>query len=467
MKINTSYSVRIYHYNHIFKDTVSIYRSAVDFFIEVCLAEWDRFTDLAHPQESTSIMESLTIATAKRPAVPYDFAKADPRFYKMPSYLRRNAIAEAYGKVCSYKSNLAGWKAADPASRGEKPSYPKAGYVYPVLYKSNMYQSTDDLYIFMIKVYINNTWDWLKIHVCKSDVDYINRHCSGRKRLSPTLQKRGKAWSLDFAFQEKVDLPNIPVEEQAILAVDLGINNACTCSVMSSDGAILGRKFLKLPREYDSLWHVIGKIKKAQRLGARNPKTLWARAKGLNDRIAVLTAQFIIDTAVLYNADVIVMEHLDLNGKKHGSKKQRLALWRARYVQAMVMDKAHRLRMRFSTVNAWGTSRLSFDGSGKVLRGKESERTNKNYSLCEFQNGKVYNCDLNATYNIGARYFIRELIKSLPETARLAIEAKVPQCAKRSTCTLSTLFSLHAVLPELAQESAESGLYGGRAVRCA
>ena len=467
MNLISQYGVRITRYSCIFNDTVEIYRRAVDFFIDVCLREWEQFSDLKYQTESTAVMERLTVTTKNRISVPYDFTKADKRFYKMPCYLRRSAIAEAYGKVCSYMSNLSNWEAEDLLTRGERPTAPKAGYVYPVLYKDNMYAGTDNPYIFKVKAYTRNTWDWLAVRVRKSDVDYIKRHCASPKQLSPTLRKRGKVWSLDFAFEEKVTLPNTPVVEQTVLAVDLGIKNACTCSVMSSDGTVLGRRFLKLPREYDSLWHVVNKIKKAQRLGARNPKTLWARAKGLNDRISVLTAQFIIDTAVLYNVDVIVMEHLDLQNKKHGSQKQRLALWRAKYVQAMVEHKAHANGMRISHVNAWGTSRLAYDGSGKVLRGKESERTYGNYSICEFQNGKTYNCDLNASYNIGARYFIRELIKPLSVTARLPIEAKVPQCSKRSTCTLSTLISLHAVLLDLAPEDAESGLYGGRAVRYA
>ena len=41
---------------------------------------------------------------------------------------------------------------------------------------------------------------------------------------------------------------------------------------------------------------------------------------------------------------------------------------------------------------------------------------------------------------------IREILKSLPAKVRLAIKAKVPQLAKRSTCTLSSLFSLNAEL---------------------
>ena len=124
--------------------------------------------------------------------------------------------------------------------------------------------------------------------------------------------------------------------------------------------------------------------------------------------------------------------------------RQRLHHWRANDVQNIVAGKAHRLHMHISRVNAWGTSRYAFDGSGKVLRGSEVEL--ETWSLCKFQNGKIYNCDLNASYNIGARYYIREIIKSLPARERLRIEAKVPQCSKRSTCTLSTLISLNAEL---------------------
>ena len=142
-----------------------------------------------------------------------------------------------------------------------------------------------------------------------------------------------------------------------------------------------------------------------------------------------------------YHVHVIVFEHLDRKGKKGGSKKQKLHLWRSQYVQSMVTNKAHRAGMRISHVNAWGTSRLAFDGSGRVERG-----INGNYSICRFSTGKEYHCDLNASYNIGARYFIRELIKSLPVTAGLDVLAKVPECSKRSTCTLSDLIRLNAVL---------------------
>ena len=155
-----------------------------------------------------------------------------------------------------------------------------------------------------------------------------------------------------------------------------------------------------------------------------------------------------MDIAVLYNADVIVFEHLDKNGKVRGSKKQKLKMWRSQEVQSVVTNKAHRLSMRISHVCAWGTSKFAYDGSGRVLRGKDGGFST--YELCRFQNGKTYNCDLSASYNIGARYFIREILKSCSVMDRLGIEAKVPQCAKRSTCTFSTLISLNAELTPLA-----------------
>ena len=441
MDIVSTYSIKIKEYNHLFKESIKQYRSAVKFFVDVCLREWNEISQISSPQCRNSYVESKTIITKKRKVVLYSFNNI---CYKMPVYLRRAAISEALGKVSSYKSNLSNWEHEDKRIRGKRPTLTKIGNIYPALYKPNMFLRIDD-YTAKIKVYRNNTWDWIRVRLRKSDVDYIKRHCSNLKECSPTLQKRGKQWYLDFAFKQTVKLNSTPIREQTILAVDLGLNSCATCSIMRSDGTVLGRKFLHLPKEYDSLRRKIEHIKKAQKCGSRNVSNLWAYAKGVNDDIAVKTARFIIDNAILYNVDCIVFEHLDLGGKKRGSHKQRLSLWKARYVQQMVEHKAHANGIRISTINAWGTSRLAYDGSGKVLRGQESERCNS-YSECEFQTGKIYNCDLNATYNIGSRYFVREILKTLPARVRQHAEVNIHGCAKRSTCTLATLISLNGVL---------------------
>ena len=384
----------------------------------------------------------MTHPTARRPHVPHAFDTADKRFYKFPSYLRRAACMEALGKVSAYKSTLEVW---EKTKEGRRPGAPKAGYVYPCLYRDNMYKEGEP-YTAKIKVYIRNTWDWLAVGLRRSDVDYVTRHCGSMKQSSPTLQKRGKEWFLDFLYTEESVITKKEVRDQIILAVDLGIHNACTCACLLPDGTVAGRRFLRLPAEEDCLKKTVNRIKKAQQHGNRKMPRLWARAVGINDDIAVKTAAFIMEAAASFHADVIVFEHLDRAGRKRGSKRQRLHMWKADYVQNMVESKAHRLGRRVSRICAWNTSRLAYDGSGKVKRGKESEHTNGSCSVCEFPTGKIYNCDLNASYNIGARYFIREILKSLPERERLAAEAKVPASARRSTCTLSTLINLHAVL---------------------
>lgn len=435
MKLFTSYKVKIKGYHHIFKETVALYRSAVDFFIDVCLKEWENITGFEKSLARMNYVECISHSTKEHPEVRYDF---DRRFYKFPSYLRRGAIMEAIGKVSSYKSNLGNWM---EHKSGKEPSVPKAGCVYPCLYRDNMYEQTD-AYKARIKIHIRNTWDWIDIDLKRSDADYIERHCSTRKKCAPTLQRKGKQWYLVFPFEEKTVLNSTDIRKQRVLSADLGINNACTLSVMCADGTILCRKFLKLSEESDRLAHSLNRIKKAQQHGNYKTPGLWARSKGINKDIAVKTAAFIMETAVLYDVDVIVFEHLERNGRKRGSKKQCLHMWKCREVQSIVTGRAHRLGMRISHVNAWGTSRLAYDGSGYVERG-----INGNYSICRFSNGKIYNCDLSASYNIGARYFIREIIKSVPAKVRLCIEAKVPQCNRRSTCTYSTLISLNAVLP--------------------
>ena len=437
MQIYTTYKVKIKHYNHIFKDTVAVYRNAVDYLIDVCDANWDELSKIDGSLNKQRYIETLVHATKDNPVPMYDF---DKKFYKMPSYLRRGAISEAIGKVSSYRSNLANWE-LNP--NGKKPSMPKAGYVFPSMYRTVMYNQTDT-YEAQIKVYIRNTWDWITVQLRKSDMDYIRRRCKERKQCAPTLQKRGKEWFLDFPFEENVKLCKTNIKDQTVVAVDLGINSAATISVMRSDGTILGRHFCKFPKETDHLTHSINRIKKAQQHGNFKTPRLWAKAKGINHDIAIKTANFIVDVAVLYNADTIVFEHLDRKGKLKGSKKQRLHMWRCKEVQSIVINKAHRLGMHISHICAWGTSKLAYDGSGYVSRGRNGGFNT--YELCRFSNGKVYNCDLSASYNIGARYLIRELLKSVPEKARLRIEAKVPQCSKRSTCTFSTLVSLNAVL---------------------
>ena len=86
---------------------------------------------------------------------------------------------------------------------------------------------------------------------------------------------------------------------------------------------------------------------------------------------------------------------------------------------------------------------------GKYIVGDDGKSLGLPYSIVRFSSGKFYNADLNAAYNIGARYYIRLLLDFL--RARLSSEdfgvllAKVPACSARSRCVLADLISLWGV----------------------
>lgn len=46
MQIYTTYKVKIKHYNHIFTDTIMVYRKAVDYLINVCNDNWEDISRL-------------------------------------------------------------------------------------------------------------------------------------------------------------------------------------------------------------------------------------------------------------------------------------------------------------------------------------------------------------------------------------------------------------------------------------
>jgi IS605 OrfB family transposase len=226
--------------------------------------------------------------------------------------------------------------------------------------------------------------------------------------------------------------------------VDLGINTDATCSVMNVEGAILSREFVNFASDKDHLYHTLNKIKKVQqRYGSNNVSKLWRYAKFYNEELARKIAKQIVYLATKYQCDVIIFEYLDMKGKKRGSKKQKLQMWKKNTIQRIVEHKAHKHGIRMSHICAWGTSKLAFDGSGVVLRGKNANLPT--YELCKFSNGKIYNCDLSASYNIGARYFIREIQKILPVKVWSDIVAKVPECQKRTQCTYATLLEINKI----------------------
>lgn len=307
-------------------------------------------------------------------------------------------------------------------------------------------EGSEDFTRALIKVRQGKAWVWCLVHLRPDQAWKIKEMSDLMRRCAPTLEKRGKAWFLRFAFEKRVQLTDAPVGEQRICAVDLGVNTPATCCVMEPDGTVVARSFIDFPTERGHLDSNVNRLRKAQSKGSRRMPRKWRRINHLNEEISRRTARAIVDLAIEYSCTHVVFEHLgNIGGKKRGSRKWRLHLWRARDVQARVERHAHLWGMRISRVCAWGTSRLAFDGSGRVRRGREiTPRAGRSfgYGWVEFSSGKLYAADLNAAYNIGARFFIRALLKALPAKVESRVLAKVPRCEKRSSCVLSDLISL-------------------------
>ena len=432
MQIVSSYGVEIRKQNIPVRQTLEIYRQAVSYLTEIYEQVWTELKMISEAKKRFNAAEHL-VHTTKKNQARFGF---DIRFPKMPSYLRRAAIQHALGSVSSYETRLEQWGATGELSG--KPHLTCENHAMPVFYRDVMYregtEGKDEAYL---KLYDGHDWRWFCVCLSHTDMEYLRRNWYGKKASAPTLEKRHHKYFLRFSYTEEMTLTQTSVKDQIICSVDLGINTDAVCTIMRADGTVLGRKFIDFPSEKDRMYRTLGRIRRFQRKhGAAQTGGRWSYTRRLNIELSRKIAGAVVKYAWENHVDVIIFEYLEMNGRISGSKKQKLHLWRKRDIQKRCEHQAHRKGMRISRICAWNSSRLAYDGSGTVLR------DGKNHSLCTFQTGKRFNCDLSASYNIGARYFIRELLKPLPVTERSLLEAKVPSVKRRTSCVYADLREL-------------------------
>ena len=433
MKIHTSYTAFIRGQlsdsdpcapvlNDLMGCTAQLCLSALKFCCRVFLEHWDVLKPLRDPERKTAA-EALIHTTKHNDA---QYPEFDVRFHGLPSGVRRAIRNDALGRVSSYVSNHKNWEALKPSERGAEPTLG-----LPSRYQLTFYQTerkTEGLKRgqILLKLYNGKTWEWYTFLIKPSDARYLARMAERHAMLSPMEEKVRGAYRIRYCFEDKREL--VSDENKLyyrILAVDLGINAAATWSVMTADGTVHARGVIHARAEEDRLWHILNRVRKYQRR-KKHPKSIYRFVRHANRALSICTARFLMAVAELYNVDCIVFEHLDNTGSARGRLASRIHHWRACDVQHRVETMAHRDGMRLSRVCAWVTSKLAFDGSGKVIRDKH------NHSICTFANGKQYNCDLSASYNIGARFFLRELKKVYPDL-------EMPATPQR---TLSTLYDV-------------------------
>ena len=442
MKIVSSYSIKLTGDLKALENSILIYREALAFIIPIVDNHWNEMKDFEFSNERNNYVEKLIHSTNDNKAV-YNF---DEEFHKFPSYLRRAVVARSIGIVSSYHSNLINWeeKKRELEGTGQKiPQLPRLStrhYDYPAYYKNNLFRDFNpETQTIKLKVFKNNDWVYEIYSLKTSDCNYYKKKLANKKQNVPTIRKKGRRFYAEFSYEENVPLINQD-DIKKICAIDLGIGTDATCSIMSEDGTIHARKFIHFSEEHDRLDTQLGRIKRNQRRGNKRNKRLWKRVSGISQDIADKTANAIFEFGNEHGVDVFVLEFLEFKGKQ---AVKRAHFWRYKRIYSVLRMIAHRHGLRISRVSARNTSKLAFDGSGIVKRGsKVSEDTP--YSIVQFTSGKLYNADLNASYNIGARYWIRHILKPVSETKRLELEAKVPQVSKRSTCTLSHLIRLRS-----------------------
>ena len=438
MRLTSSYRMKLTGDLTALETSIRIYRQAISTIIPTINNNWETLSTCEYIKQKYHLIEKWIHSTAKNQAR-FDF---DEHFPKFPTYLRRSAIAKALGIVSSYRSNLANWKRE---GKGQAPKLSLTHFTYPAYYKGNMFRNFNPTnQTIELKVYKNNDWVFETYKLKTSDCTYYQKYLAGKKQNVPIIQKKGRRFYATFSYEEETTLtPEKSIDK--ICAIDLGLNTDATCSIMDKDGTVYARKFISFSTEHDQLHTQLGRIKRNQKRGSRHNKTLWRKVAGLSQDIADKTVKAIFEFGIENGVDVFVLEYLDFKGK---NAVRRAHFWRYKRIYKVLTHKAHQHGLRVARVNARNTSRLAFDGSGWSKRGREITPDTP-HALMQFPNGKMYNADLNASYNIGARYFIRYLLKTVTVTQRLALEAKVPQVAKRSTCTLSDLINLRSELAVL------------------
>ena len=449
-----SYSAKIVDKNKTLRKaiftTIKVYRSVIKYVLKVLDKEYINIKDLESLSQAKAL-ENLIHSTKDNTAKYLDF---DKLFYKLPSYLRREIIRTSLGIYSSWYSNYQTW-----LQSGRKKNPPKLIYNHsqmPVFYKGNMYEELEDGYV-NIKLFYKNDWVYFTVKLNNQDLKYFNKY-KDWKKSNPVLEKKGKVFKLRYCFKKEIKLNKTPLEDQKVLSVDLNVKNtSAVCSIININGTVLSRKFINCGREKDRLNKAIQMKVACQKrsypkvyykdeilINYNTYKSYYRRINYANKELAIQIARQIIDFAISQNVDVIVFEHLVKKGKKKFFK-ERLHYWNHKAVQSITASLAHKNGIHVNTVYAGGTSKYAFDGSGEL------SRHSGNRSIATFKNGKIYNADLSASYNIAARYFINNIQKSIPARGWQDKVAKVPSLSNRTTCTLDSLIRLrqNLVAPSL------------------
>ena len=354
MRLTSSYRMKLMGDLEAIENAICIYRKALSFIIPIINNEWESVNTCRYGNQKVNLIEKWIHSTKFNQAI-FDF---DEQFPKLPTYLRRSAIAKALGIVSSYRGNLENW---EQNRKGRVPKLSLTHYAYPAYYKRNLFRNFDPIRrTIELKVFKNGDWVYEVYQLKTSDCTYYLIYLTGKKQNVPIIQKKGRRFYATFSYEEETML--IPEESiYKVCAIDLGLGTDATCSIMDKDGTVYARKFISFSEEHDRLNTQLGRIKRNQKQGSSHNKTLWRKVAGISQDIADKTARVVFEFGQTHGVDAYVLEYLDFKGK---NAVKRAHFWRYKRIYKVLMNKAHQYGLRVARVNARNTSRLAFDGSG-------------------------------------------------------------------------------------------------------
>jgi len=418
------------------QNTVSEFRRLVRCLVGVVNTHWTTI-GLLDSLSQIPAVEKLIHATAQNPYPIYKYF--NQRFHKFPSYYRRGAIQFAVGQVSSFVTRYLSWQSGIRKSKNSLPPRLNADCgTYPPLYKGQCIRFADDLNSAAIKVFTGTDWVWTTVGITGHRQRHLNPN---NKRKSPYLIVNDQGCHLSVPFQIKT--PKIE-DKQLVLAVDLGINTTATVSVVNFDGTVSHREFIHPGRDIDRRDVRLKRISKKASLTGKIQRGfargLYRKAGNINREIGQKISARLVKIAKQYGVKYIVFEHLKgwrpRGGKKRSTLKQRFHGWLHRRIVNLTEMKWSEVGGKVVLVNPRGTSSYAYDGSGKL------KRNNQNYALAQFANFKLYNADLSASYNIGARGILKLCGGNSPENLQGKSSCKL----LRSPVTLSILWVTPSIL---------------------
>lgn len=383
-------------------DTEKLYRQFARALIGVVYTHW---TSIAGAISPCAAVEKLIHKTSKNPNPRYQYFGRN--FSKFPSYLRRAVIQAVIGQVSSFVTRYRQWQSGSRKRRDALP--PRLNSVTNL--RTVLYQGQCILFLgnaVKIKLYKEKDWSWETIALKSTG----KRHLLPQsKAMSPSMLVSSAGISLSVPFYIQ---PPTGQKVKKVCSVDLGINTIAVASIVNPDGTVTARKFFNscaadIDRRDKRLQTIRKKARltmgKSGKLSKGFCRGIYRKAHHINRQIAHKVSRELINFATANDAAVIVFEHLTgwkpRGGKRGSTLKQRFHGWLKSSIVSLTTEKYEEYCGKTVLVNPRGTSSWAFDGSGQVKRDK------KNYALATFPTGKKYNADLSASYNIGARYWLK------------------------------------------------------------